>query len=223
MELRKNPKVSLEGKRPLFMSVGLCISLGFMLVAFEWKSELQPIMAFETHSDDFEELLDIPLTEHEPPEPPKPKIIQPVIVESEEPIIEEELVIDFGEEFDSPIDDLAFTVVEEPEEAPEFVDFAEEMPVPKGGMKAFYEYLGKHMNYPRSAISIGIEGKVFVQFIVEKDGTLSNVHVVKGIHDACDAEAARVIKSYPSWTPGKQGHRPVRVRMMMPIYFKLNH
>lgn len=222
MELRKNPKIALEGKRGLFMSIGLCLSLGFVLVAFEWKSELDPIMAFETQTEAFEDILDIQQTRQEPPEPPKPKVIQPIIKESEELIEEPDIDIDFGDDFDEDIPDIDFGDDKEIiETVPEVFDIVESPPTPEGGMQAFYDFLGKKMKYPRSAIRMGVEGKVFVRFIVDTNGNVTNVEVVKGIHTECDQEAMRVIKAYPGWVPGKQRGNPVKVRMMMPITFRL--
>ena len=79
------------------------------------------------------------------------------------------------------------------------------------------------MNYPKQARRMGIEGKVYVQFVVDKDGSVTSVRAVKGIGAGCDEEAERVLKSSPKFKPGKQRGRPVKVRMMMPIIFKLNN
>jgi protein TonB len=88
-------------------------------------------------------------------------------------------------------------------------------------MEDFYKYVSKNIEYPKQARRMGIEGKVFVQFVVDKDGSLSDVKVIKGIGAGCDEEAIRVLKESPKWTPGKQRGRPVRVRMSLPIFFKI--
>ncbi len=88
-----------------------------------------------------------------------------------------------------------------------------------GGMDAFYQYVSKEMKYPLDARKKGIEGKVYVQFVVEKDGSISQVETVKGIGGGCDEEAERVIRKSPAFNPGKQRGKPVRVRMVMPILF----
>ncbi len=98
----------------------------------------------------------------------------------------------------------------------------EEQPEYEGGMNAYYRYIASEMNYPAQAWQKGVEGKVFVQFVVEKDGALSDVQVIKGIGEGCDEEAARVIAQSPKWNPGKQRGKPVRVRMVMPITFQVN-
>lgn len=102
-----------------------------------------------------------------------------------------------------------FTVVEE---QPEF----------EGGMDAFYRYVMNEMTYPIQARQKGVEGRVDVQFVVEKDGSLSDVKAIKGIGAGCDSEAVRVVQNAPSFKPGTQRGYPVRVRMLMPIIFKLN-
>ena len=113
-------------------------------------------------------------------------------------------------------------VEEMPEEkADEVFTIVEEQPSPIGGIKAFYDYVGKNLKYPSKAARMGVEGRVFVEFIVEKDGRLTDIKVAKGIGGGCDEEAVRVISSAPKWKPGKQRGNPVRVRMVMPIMFQL--
>ena len=97
----------------------------------------------------------------------------------------------------------------------------EERPVFEGGMDAFYNYVGEETKYPAQAQQMGVEGHVFVQFVIEKDGSLSNVRVIKGIGAGCDREAVRVVQNARAFKPGKQRGKPVRVRMVMPITFKL--
>jgi periplasmic protein TonB len=92
-------------------------------------------------------------------------------------------------------------------------------PEPEGGMIKFYEFIGKNIQYPKLARKKGIEGKVFVGFVVEKDGTLSNVNVLKGIGGGCDEEALRVVSISPKWIPGSQKGKIVRVKMVLPISF----
>ena len=97
----------------------------------------------------------------------------------------------------------------------------EEMPQYPGGEDALMDYVSKNVVYPSEAQEKGISGRVFVGFIVEKDGSVSNVKVLRGIGGGCDEEAVRVIKGMPKWKPGKQDGKPVRVSYMMPIIFKL--
>ncbi len=98
----------------------------------------------------------------------------------------------------------------------------EEQPEFEGGMPAFYKYVGSEIKYPLQARQKGVEGRVDVQFVVEKDGSLSDVKTIKGIGAGCDSEAVRVVQNAASFKPGSQRGRPVRVRMAIPIIFKLN-
>jgi TonB family protein len=110
------------------------------------------------------------------------------------------------------------------EEVPtnEVFTIVENQPAPREGMAAFYEYIKKNLRYPAQAKNIGIQGKVFVQFIVASDGSLTDVKAVKGIGAGCDEEAVRVLESSPKWKPGMQRNQAVNVRMILPVTFKLN-
>lgn len=119
------------------------------------------------------------------------------------------------------IEEVVFEEAPPEEEVDEIFTIVEDQPVPNGGMSAFYKYVGDKLKYPAQARRMGIEGKVFVQFVVDKDGTLTEVKAVKGIGAGCDEEAVRVIKGAPKWKPGKQRGRSVKVRMILPITFKL--
>lgn len=104
----------------------------------------------------------------------------------------------------------------------EVLTVVEDYPTPQGGMEEFYKYIGSNMQYPAQARRLGVEGKVYIQFIVSKDGSIKDVKVIKGIGGGCDKEAARVIAESENWIPGKQKGIPVDVRMVMPISFALN-
>ena len=177
-------------------------------------------MDLGTIEDNFEDLLEIPPTEQPPP--PPPVIQQPEIVEipDEEEIIEEieiELDIEFEEE--TIIEEIIF---EEPEEeVDEIFTIVEDQPEYPGGINEFYKFVANNMRYPVQARRMGIEGRVFVQFVVQKDGSLEEVQVIKGIGAGCDEEAVRVIKKAKNWKPGKQRGRAVKVRMIIPIVFRL--
>lgn len=99
---------------------------------------------------------------------------------------------------------------------------AEEMPEFPGGVEALMDFVGKNVKYPEEAKEKEISGRVFMSFVIEKDGSVSNVKVLRGIGGGCDEEAVRVIKGMPKWKPGIQKGKPVRVSYMMPINFKLD-
>jgi len=92
---------------------------------------------------------------------------------------------------------------------------------PKNGLTEFYKSIGKQIIYPAQARRMRVEGKVFVEFVVGRDGKLENVTVIKGIGAGCDEEAVRIIQNSPPWNPGKQRGKPVKQKMVLPIIFKL--
>jgi len=111
-------------------------------------------------------------------------------------------------EIEQPKEDEIFSTVEEQPEFP-------------GGIKEMYGFIGKNLKYPSAAQRANVSGKVFVKFVVEKDGSLGDIQILKGIGFGCDEEAQRVSKSMPKWNPGKQNGRNVRVFFTMPISFVL--
>lgn len=104
----------------------------------------------------------------------------------------------------------------------EVFTIVEQTASPKGGMVAFYEYLGGNLSYPTDARRAGIQGRVFIEFVVNKDGSLSDLRILKGIGGGCDEEALRIVSASPAWNPGMQKGNPVRQRMVLPIIFKLD-
>lgn len=210
----------------LFFSIGLTISLLLINVLFQWKSyDSQRFVDIAAADVTTEELIDIPVTK-QPPPPPQQMVQQPNIIEVTEEEIIEDIQVDFDIEIteDQAIDYTEVSVqMEEPEEevAEEIFTIVEDAPTPVGGLTAFYTYINENIKYPVYAMRMGIEGKVFVQFVVNSDGTLTDLNVVKGVGGGCDEEAIRVLKNAPAWNPGKQRGQPVRVRMIIPITFVL--
>ena len=99
---------------------------------------------------------------------------------------------------------------------------SEVMPKYPGGIQAMMRFIGENVRYPQEAIDNGIQGRVLVSFVVEKDGSVSDVKVLKGIGSGCDEEAIRVVEAMPKWEPGKDKGKTVRVKYDLPISFKLN-
>lgn len=221
MEEKKNPKIDLRKRKGLHMNVGLVLSLALVIMAFEWKFYGEGgIVDLENPTTEFDELIDVPPTVHKPPPPPvqQPEIIS---VQDEENIVEEiEYTFEIESNEEMVLEDYKF---EEPKEEEVDIVFriVEEQPSPVGGYSAFYEYIGKKLKYPAQARRMGIEGKVFVEFIIDKDGSITEVKLMKGIGGGCDEEAIRVIKAAPKWKPGKQRGQPVKVKLVVPITFKL--
>ena len=223
MELKKTPKADLTKKTGLFLNLGLVIAMGIVITAFEWRNgDDKDMVDLGSVDETFEEMLEIPPTEQPPP--PPPKIQQPEIIEVEdEEEIEQEIEVDLDIDITEETVIEEMVEAEEPEEevVEEVFTIVEDPASPHGGMPAFYKYVGSKMKYPSQAKRMGIEGKVFVQFVVDKDGSLTNVEAVRGIGGGCDEEAVRIIKNSPKWKPGKQRGRPVKVRMVIPVVFKL--
>ena len=224
MELKKNPEKDLDKKSGMFMNIGLVVSLVLVITAFEWRFyDEGSLVDLGTLDDNFEDIMEIPPTEQPPPPPPKIQLPQIIEIPDEEEI-EEEIEVDLDVEIteETVIEDIVFDDAPEEEVADEIFDIVEDQPTPPGGMSAFYKYVGKSMKYPNQARRMGIEGRVFVQFVVDKQGNLTNVKAIKGIGAGCDEEAERVLKAAAKWKPGKQRGRPVKVRMILPITFKLS-
>jgi periplasmic protein TonB len=223
METKKSPKADLTKKTGLFFNIGLVITLALVIAAFEFPIYDQSTVDLKNAVDDnFEDIMEIPPTEQPPP--PPPKIQQPDIVEvDDDEEIEDEIEIDLDVEVteETVIEEIVFEEEPQEEVSEEIFTIVEDQPTPKGGMQAFYAYVQKNMKYPAQARRMGIEGKVFVQFVVDKDGTINDVKAVKGIGAGCDEEAVRVLRQAPRWNPGKQRGRAVKVRMILPITFKL--
>ena len=223
MEAKKTPQADLTTKSGMFLNLGLVISLLIVIGVFEYtSSEGGALVDLGQIDDNFEDLMEIPPTEQPPP--PPPKIQQPEIIEvPDEEEIEEEIEIDLDVEIteEEVIEEIVFAEPVEEEVADEIFTIVEESAAPRGGMGAFFNFVKKKLRYPNQAKRMGIEGKVFVEFVVDKDGSLTDVRAIKGIGAGCDEEAVRVIKSHPKWNPGKQRGKAVKQRMVMPIAFKL--
>ena len=113
------------------------------------------------------------------------------------------------------------SVIVEEDVEQEIFQIVEEMPTFPGGEAKLMEYIGQNIQYPQSAIETGVQGRVFVGFVVETDGSISNVKTLRGVGGGCDEEAERVVKSMPKWKPGRHHDENVRVSYMIPVNFKL--
>ena len=231
MQKKKNPKADLRKYSGLFLAAGLCLILFISWQAIEFKSyERQyDLESLNVEDDDDEE---IPITEQiktppPPPPPPAPEIIE--VVEDEEEI--EETIIESTETdqaegveevevLEEEVDvDVPFAIIED---VPLFPGCER---VPKSERrKCFQEQIQKHISknfrYPEIAQEMGIQGRVFVQFMIGKDGNISGIRT-RGPDKNLEKEANRIISKLPRMTPGKQRGRPVRVPFSIPITFRL--
>ena len=225
MEEKKTPKANLESKKLMFMQIGLAISLLVALLVFGHKSyakrEIDASLLNRSVEID-EEMVEI--TKQDEPKPQPVEVPQQTtqleIVDDDVEVkdIEINVEVDQNEVIEEYV---APEVVEEEVVEQEIFQIVEEMPQFPGGEQKLMEYVAKNIKYPQIARETGIQGRVFVGFVVEPDGSISNVKLLRGIGGGCDEEAMRVIKSLPKWKPGKQRGKPVRVSYQIPVNFRL--
>jgi protein TonB len=225
LEIKKTEHADLDKKEVFFFSISLFITLVMVLGAFEYKQYDKPVIELVSrNTNTFEEMVDVPATEI----PPTPEVIvqQPQLVEvPDEQEIEQEVKFVFDVEVTEETKIQAVEVVEAPkqieEETEEIFTIVEVTAEPKDGLAAFYQSIAEQIKYPSQARRLRVEGKVFVEFVIGKDGKITEVKAVKGIGAGCDEEAVRIIQNSPPWNPGRQRGKPVRQRMVLPIIFKL--
>jgi protein TonB len=229
MEPKKYKKASLENKKGIFFEIGLVVALGLVLVAFEWTSEPEKVEGFEEEEETDVVQQSVPVTRQEqqekPPPPPPPKTTEVIKIVDDDVNIEDELNLQTTEadqQTEVSIDAFVEDEKEEESEGGQIFVKVEDMPEFKGkGIGAFRNYIQRNIEYPTIAAENGIEGTVFLKFVVEKDGSISNVRVLRGVDPALDKEAVKTVENAPEWEPGKQRGKPVRVSFSIPIVFQL--
>lgn len=226
MEIKKSPKADLDSKKLTFTLVGLVVALFVVWRVFEYKSyDKQNLDTFARQVEVMEEEM-VEITKQEMPKPqvqaPKPQVTQIQVVEDDVEV--EDIDINAEVNQDEIIEEYVYEapeIEEEEIEEEEVFKSVEEQPEFPGGVEKLLEYVQKNLKYPMMARESDIQGRVFVGFIVEKDGSITNVQVLRGIGGGCDEEAVRVVQSLPKFKPGKQRGNPVRVQYTLPIVFKL--
>ncbi len=227
MELKKTPKADLENKKQLYFMIGLVIALGITLVGFEWTTKPSKASSLGAVSAVTVEEEIIPVTreqEVKPPPPPPPKVIEVLNIVDDNVKIDDELHIEDSEADDKTLIDVAPIISapkEEEEETAEVFYIVEDMPEFPGGEAALRAFIAQAIKYPVIAQENGIQGKVYVTFVVGKDGSVSNATIARGVDPSLDKEALRVVNSLPKWKPGKQRGKPVNVSYTVPINFVL--
>lgn len=229
MEIKKSPKADIESSRMTSILIGLVVALGILFVAFEWAQSEMKVYdeALQEAVEEDEEMVEVTFRDETPPPPPPP---EPETVLSDVIDIKENTddvqTADFSTEDDKDkrveIHEVVAAPEEEDEDSQPVHVVVEKMPEFPGGADAMNRWLAKNIKYPLLAQENNIQGRVICQFVVNTDGKIVNVTVVRGVEASLDAEAVRVIKSMPAWTPGKQGGKNVRVKYTLPIRFKLN-
>ncbi len=226
MELKKNPKVDMRKYSGLFLQFGFVAALGLMLFAFNLTQK-------EKVSSDLGELEDvvaeeeiIPITrqqEIKPPPPPEPpKVTEVLNIVEDDVEIEDELEIEDTESDQETVVEIVAIEEEEEEEEAQVFFIVENMPEFPGGQLELRKHIAQNVKYPEIAKENGIQGKVFVQFVVNQNGEVEDAKVVRGVDPSLDKEAIRVINNLPKWTPGSQRGKPVKVSFTVPINFQLN-
>ncbi len=223
MESRKTPKADLESKKVLFFEIGLVFALALVLFSFNYKSyEKRTVTLIQQKADNAPEEI-VPITEQKvkPPPPPPPKTVTQIKIVNNDVKVNDNIDIDVDANMNTAVAD--YVPPEEDESVPEQHIFVvvENMPSFPGGNGALMKYLATHIKYPELAKESGIQGRVFINFVVERDGSIDHVKVLRGIGGGCDEEAVRVVKSMPKWIPGKQRGKPVRVSFNLPVKFTL--
>ncbi len=217
MALHKEDKYNLKNRYTLYMEAGLIVTLGILIVAFraDWsnKSDFEIVLP-EQEQISMEEIQQTEQIE-QPPPPPRPPV--PVEVPNDEILDDDVLDLDASLDLDAPV----FlppppAPVEEEEEEPEIFLIVEQYPEMIGGITALYD----EIKFPEIARKAGVEGRVFLQFVVDEQGNVQDAEIYRGIGAGCDEEAIRAI-SEMKFTPGKQRGKAVKVRMSLPITFKL--
>jgi len=224
MEAKKSPKADLEVKRTVFVQIGLIIALAAMLVAFEYKTyDIEQLDLGARQVENVEEDLIEITNQNKPPPPPAPPPTTTLInIVQDDVVVEDDLIIDAEATELTEIPTYTPVVFEEEEVAEaEIFTVVEESPSFPGGDAARIKFLQENIKYPQIARESSIQGTVYVTFVVERTGKVTDVRVLRGIGGGCDEEAVRVIKAMPNWQPGKQRGKPVRVQFNMPIKFTL--
>ena len=225
MQLKKSQKASLEDKKVVYVLMGFVFVLSLCYVALEWTEKEVTKYEVADMEFTFEEEVEIQQTTQETTPPPPPPPVQEVEVLN---VVEDDVEtesIEINTEDDKDVEVVIAAPVEAPvEEEEEEVVFVvvETMPEFPGGQQALFKYLSENVKYPGIAQENGIQGRVICQFVVNKDGSIVDVEVVRSGGDASlDKEAVRVIKSMPKWKPGKQRGKAVRVKYTVPVNFRL--
>ena len=224
MDIKKEREQAEKAKLPLYRNIGFTITFLLLIVVFNWRFPVEAIVDLGELEVVAEEIYDIPISEQQPPPPPsQAEVFNIVEVENTVEIEEIEITLDVEVTEQTAVQDVIVTVEPEIEEekVDEIFSIVEVHPEPVGGIKTFMKYLAENIKYPNAASRLGVSGKVYVQFVVEKDGSLTDIKVIKGIGAGCDEEAVRVLTEAPKWSPGKQRGVPVRVYKMVPINFQL--
>ena len=228
MEIKKSEKANLENKKLLFLELGLIVSLGITLIAFEWTSTETNVSTLEAEAEVVLEEEIIPITQETPPPPPAapkiPVLSDQIDIVDDEIEVDDEMFMNLEDDASLGVEIMDYVEVEEEVVEEEAIPFqlVEEKPSFQGGdANQFSKWVNSRLVYPEIAKENGVSGRVTLQFTVEKDGSVTKVRVLRGVDPSLDKEAVRVVSMSPKWKPGKQRDRAVPVTYTFPVIFQL--
>ena len=228
MEIKKTEKANLENKKLLFTEIGLIISLLIVFIAFEWTQAEVTVSNLEDTTEVITEEEIIPITQETPPPPPSapkiPILSDQIDIVDDEIELEDDMFMILEDNADLGVEIMDYVEVEEEVVEEEAIPFqlVEEKPSFQGGdANQFSKWVNTRLVYPEIAKENGVQGRVTLQFTVEKDGSVTKVKVLRGVDPSLDKEAVRVVSMSPKWKPGKQRDRAVPVTYTFPVIFQL--
>ncbi len=225
METKKHPRVDLEKKRTLFVQIGLLVALSVVLFAFEMKQYDKQLMVITSSmaKTEMEDVMIQTERQQELPPPPPQQITTILEIVDNNTDIFDEIEINIEANKETILQEYVPPVAKEIEKEEEIIyQFLEAPANFKGGDVEMYKWLEKNLTYPPQARDAGIEGIVYVEFVVERDGSITNVRIKHSVLGGGTEEAAMdAVKKMPKWEPGKQRNRPVRSMFVLPIQFQL--
>lgn len=228
-EVKKSPKANLEKQRSTYILMGMVLGMSILLFAFEWSTETRKLDKKILISDAIvEELIEITRPEPTPPPPPpQPELEPPKFIEVVDEEVNTKMVIQVEDDQNQRQNEIFVLPPppkqEEPVISDEIFILVEEQPDFPGGRTAMMKFLSDNIRYPVIAQENNIQGRVTCSFVVERDGSITDVQVLRGVDPSLDREAVRVIQEMPKWKPGKQRNTAVRVRFTLPVIFKLQN
>ena len=226
MQEKKSKKADLEWRKPLFLEIGLVVALAAVLLSFELIGSREKTESWDpgiTAIIDDEVMIQTEQIKETPPPPPQQNTTVMEVVKDN--IKVEDFNVDAEADEETVVEEVEYQIEDTKEEEvveQEIFKVVEQLPEYPGGDEALMKYLSDNLVYPPRAREAGIEGRVMVGFVLEPEGRISNVKVVRSKAAALDEEAIRVVKAMPKWKPGKQRGKAVRVQYQIPITFTLN-
>ncbi len=228
MEIKKSEKANLENKKLLFVEIGLVISLLLTYLAFNWTQKETKVSILEDTTEVVLEEEIIPITQETPPPPPSapkmPVLSDQIDIVDDEIELEDDMFMNLEDDASMGVEIMDYVEVEEEVVEEEAIPFqlVEEKPSFQGGdANQFSKWVNQRLVYPEIAKENGVQGRVTLQFTVEKDGSVTKVKVLRGVDPSLDKEAVRVVSQSPKWKPGKQRDRAVPVTYTFPVIFQL--